>query len=291
MSKTVKIPDNMKPWEAIINGVKYVYEAGTEQEVPDEVAAFIERLESVKPEVQEPVPPFGSAGGGVTSWNDLTDKPFDSKVKIVEVVPEQSVTCRNEDEEPYGKDIGFMPEVGKKYRVFFNGDEYICDVREGEYVSSDDGGSAHWIGNASIRDGRLLPSENTGEPFLIDDHWEILQWSSDLGETITIQVIAESETIKTIDPKYVDALYVKIFSNAYGGYYCNKTYLEILDAIRNDVCVHAVFISKSGNGYISHAPYGNVTMYDDNTIGFIDGYNVDPVIMDSENCISYYSQE
>lgn len=40
--KTIMIPECMNPFEVIINGVKHSYPAGTEQEVPDEVAAVIE---------------------------------------------------------------------------------------------------------------------------------------------------------------------------------------------------------------------------------------------------------
>lgn len=43
MSKTVMIPTEMGPfWESEINGKKYAYPSGTEQTVPDEVAALIE---------------------------------------------------------------------------------------------------------------------------------------------------------------------------------------------------------------------------------------------------------
>ena len=42
MSKTVMIPTDLGPfWEAEINGNKYSYPSGTEQTVPDEVAALI----------------------------------------------------------------------------------------------------------------------------------------------------------------------------------------------------------------------------------------------------------
>ena len=37
-----KIPDNMNPWTCEVNGVKYVYEASTEQDVPEEVAHIID---------------------------------------------------------------------------------------------------------------------------------------------------------------------------------------------------------------------------------------------------------
>lgn len=42
MSKTIMIPDNMNPYYVEVNGVKYSYPAGTEQEVPDAVAEVIE---------------------------------------------------------------------------------------------------------------------------------------------------------------------------------------------------------------------------------------------------------
>ena len=52
-----KIPDNMNPWTCEVNGVKYVYEASTEQDVPEEVAhiidAYWKSMEPVK----------GSSGG------------------------------------------------------------------------------------------------------------------------------------------------------------------------------------------------------------------------------------
>ena len=45
-----KIPDNMQPWTCEVNGVKYVYEAGTEQDVPEEVAHIIDAYwKSVEP--------------------------------------------------------------------------------------------------------------------------------------------------------------------------------------------------------------------------------------------------
>ena len=42
MSRTVKIPECMNPFDVWVNGAKYSYPAGTEQEVPDNVADVIE---------------------------------------------------------------------------------------------------------------------------------------------------------------------------------------------------------------------------------------------------------
>ena len=50
MSRTVKIPDNLQPWECEINGVKYgPYPAGSIQTVPDEVGSVIDAYNSSLP--------------------------------------------------------------------------------------------------------------------------------------------------------------------------------------------------------------------------------------------------
>ena len=55
MSKTVIIPGNMDPWCCAINGVPYgPWPAGTEQTVPDEVAAVIENYYASQPRENPP---------------------------------------------------------------------------------------------------------------------------------------------------------------------------------------------------------------------------------------------
>ena len=44
-----KIPTNMQPWTANINGEEYEYESGTTAEVPDEVAALIDFIDESAP--------------------------------------------------------------------------------------------------------------------------------------------------------------------------------------------------------------------------------------------------
>ena len=59
MSKVVKIPECMNPFHVIVNGVEYSYPAGTEQEVPDEVAVVIEAHNKKHDSGHEtPEPPF-----------------------------------------------------------------------------------------------------------------------------------------------------------------------------------------------------------------------------------------
>ena len=53
--KTVTIPNNMRPWRCIVNGVKYEYPGGTVQTVPDEVAALIAEWKRNQPPKRDPV--------------------------------------------------------------------------------------------------------------------------------------------------------------------------------------------------------------------------------------------
>lgn len=54
-----KIPENMQPWECSVNGVKYVYPAGTEQHVPEKVAHLIDAWYAAQEQESAP-----SGGGG-----------------------------------------------------------------------------------------------------------------------------------------------------------------------------------------------------------------------------------
>lgn len=71
MAQTVKIPDSSNPFVVKINNDEYSYKAGTEQSVPDEVAAVIASHNSA-----QPIP---DKSAGLISWNDLKDRPFYDK--------------------------------------------------------------------------------------------------------------------------------------------------------------------------------------------------------------------
>lgn len=128
MSKTVLIPNNMNPWECSINGVDYSYPAGTEQEVPDEVAGVIERYYKNQPAPAATVPPF-AAVGGVTSWNNLTDKPFYEEPPVETVISEGPVGSDDDDNELFLPEATY--EFGKIYTVEVDGVSY-----ELEFVSA-----------------------------------------------------------------------------------------------------------------------------------------------------------
>lgn len=71
--KTVVIPSDRNPWTCTINDVKYAYEAGTEQTVPDEVAAIINQQGVYPPEVMKPEQPWTPTEvSGYVKPEDLT---------------------------------------------------------------------------------------------------------------------------------------------------------------------------------------------------------------------------
>lgn len=75
--KTVKIPECMSPFEVTVNNHHYRYPAGTEQEVPDEVAEVIEV--HMKNHAEMTAPPYvpGGGGGGATCHLKVVASNYD----------------------------------------------------------------------------------------------------------------------------------------------------------------------------------------------------------------------
>jgi len=98
------------------------------------------------------IPPGLGGGGGVTSWNNLDDRPFGSE--IVELLPSTTLTF-DDGTSLLESSLGLTH--GMKCEVYWNGVKYECEsqlsVTEGVTVGC-------YIGNA---DG------TTNEPFIIID--------------------------------------------------------------------------------------------------------------------------
>lgn len=172
-----KIPDNMRPWSCEVNGVKYVYPAGTEQDVPEEVAAIIDAYWASKEKV------FPNTA---ISFNELKDRPFgEDRVVVFEYAGELEYI-----DGPYGI---YLPEqeyplsVGDKVYVTVNGvetsmtawgDEWnpgICFLgKEGDPFRFATGNSPH--------DGRFT-------------------WLTFTGPTVDVKI--ENVTIEKLDPKFL----------------------------------------------------------------------------------------
>ena len=133
--KTIKIPMTSIPFVVYVNGVKYVYEAGSEVTVPEEVAEVIEQVIKAQ---ESPAPENGSAGSGGTGgaqpdWNAAPGEPghvlnrthWTDKGEIL--LPESTPSLTS----MYGMTFYALPnyvpvELGGKYTVTWNGVDYDC---------------------------------------------------------------------------------------------------------------------------------------------------------------------
>lgn len=178
-----KIPEDMRPWECNVNGVKYVYPAGTEQNVPAEVAALIDAYWE-KQEVDYPET-------GI-SFNDLRDRPFGESTEVL-------FDQRVEIEAGEGNVFQYALPIsaGDSVKVTWNGAEYECTAGTGS-------NNLVFFGNPAIMGG-----EDNGIPFIMatgtfngDGIFGIIA-PDFIGQTVSVKV--EGLVVKTIDPKFIPA--------------------------------------------------------------------------------------
>lgn len=192
--KKVMIPTFMNPFVVSVNGKRYEYPAGTEQEVPDEVASIIEAKHEKLP---DPVQPPFNCGGGVTSWNDLTDKPFgeekafepivwDGNIEGLESISVSGMTFYK----IYGE--YFEAESVESITANMNGEEMTAP---GELYPADGG----WTTDILIcSNGQLVAFDMTFPGGL----WVLDPAVMGLPEGTTFTIHPKT-TVKTIDPKYL----------------------------------------------------------------------------------------
>ena len=217
--------------------------------------------------------PVTSIGGGASSWNDLEDKPFEATINLVDVVPNQSVEEQGWDAVEHDSDI----IVGRIYYVYLNGKEYICTPRLANIMD----GNEYILGNphfySGYFDGAYVENENTGEPFAFNFSQSYLQWSDDLGETVTFQVAIEQETVKQIDAKFVKGATFTVNvtgtyneEDGYTQYQADKTAEEICNAYKSGNIAQAV-LTNDYEQVILHLAYVD---YDGRHLEFV-GYKYD----------------
>lgn len=181
----------------------------------------------------EPVTPSGS--GGVSSWNDLTDKPF---YKEQETILDGTFEFVGTNGLYIGqiKDGNFNLENGKSYTVIWDGEAYQC------VATTIEGATA--IGNLGI-----VGQADTGEPFYVVTIGENRVFGTlDTAATHTIKVC--TETIHTIDPEFLPAkgtFVVNLFhSYENGTWTSDKTAEEIVKAVRQGEAVQCVETNDDG---------------------------------------------
>lgn len=229
-----KIPEDMRPWECNVNGVKYVYPEGTEQNVPAEVAAIIDAY------WEKQAVDYPETG---ISFNDLRDRPFGEST---EVLFDQRVELEDGDG-VLSNALGLV--VGETYEVTFNGTTYNLIAKpydmEGTVIGN-------YIGDTVLAE----------YPFAIIEVYP--EVSAELGvpgdpilmtrgylESATIRI--EKSVIHTIDPKFLPG--------GGGGkvvYYWDGDSVIVTDANGNEITAeqaakdvfNVVIYNQSTNAYL-----------------------------------------
>ncbi len=188
MSKQVKIPETMNPFVVHVNNRKYVYPAGTMQEVPDEVATIIENHENA---TVEPI----EEGGGIVhpDWNQnnpsapdyVKNRPFWTGDPVESVLFDGTFGSF-EAELP----IEIALTAGQEYTVTLDGVEYVLTARELDGVTCVGSESLFW-GNEYV---------GTEPPFVLAGSWIT---TVNEGEQHTLKIIGDVVTIHKLDAKYL----------------------------------------------------------------------------------------
>lgn len=182
-----KIPEDMRPWECNVNGVKYVYPAGTEQNVPAEVAALIDAYWE-KQEVDYPET-------GI-SFNDLRDRPFGEST---EVLFDQTVELEGGDA-MLSTPLGLFE--GQTYKVTFDGTTYDCIAE----MFSTDGTTKLGVYIGSLEQSEYPFTIVEFVPEMAEQVGGLVSISADLEDAsvnTSATVKIEKSVIHTIDPKFL----------------------------------------------------------------------------------------
>ena len=142
--------------------------------------------------------------GGVTSWNDLTDKPFYSEVITGEILPETVVT---ESMMLLSQPLNLI--VGSIYTLIYNGIEHKFTAVE---FAPEEGMSFICLGNTSIFGGVdnsdvpfILAVDVIGDSFGYAGATAIMSLDESTGYTVSI---TGAEVVYKIDEKYLPKIVV-----------------------------------------------------------------------------------
>lgn len=182
--------------------------------------------------------------GGVSSWNDLTDKPFYKSEETILDGTFEFVDAGGEMSGMYLHQIGdadFSLSDGQSYTVVWDGKEYQCTA-------------AIIMGEVLMGNLGLAGMADTGEPFcFMSFNGVCAAGTFDTAANHTVKV--STETIKTIDPEFLPAkgtFVVNLFhSYENGTWTSDKTAEEIVKAVRRGEAVQCVETNDDGiNGAI-----------------------------------------
>lgn len=139
------------------------------------------------------------SGGGVTSWNDLTDKPFYEVTETEEILPESVLDdIKSLEGTELSRSVAEKLVGRSSVKVVFDGVEYESAV----YPASAGGETMFLVGNGS-KFGADSKYPNTGEPFaIVFGTVGIAYAPSDIGDS-TVAIYEVDSTVYPIDGKFL----------------------------------------------------------------------------------------
>ena len=135
-----------------------------------------------------------STSGGVTSWNDLQDRPFGDETVDSEIIPETEFAFEDADGMyvcQITNDLSGI-QAGDTVKVILDGTVYLCVAKEAHGMVL--------IGNPSIT-GMDFEDHN-GEPFYISPASQMIVTNL-AGSTHRVGVFGVSTTVVPLDEKYI----------------------------------------------------------------------------------------
>lgn len=146
-----KIPTNMQPWTANINGEEYEYQSGITAEVPDEVAALIDFIDESAPK-RDPKAAQRAIEDEVTQIvkDNFAGGVGYEETKETVMLPETSFEVVEEGEligAIISASFPYTFEIGKDYTVTFDGvtNTYTAVLFEGGVGAITDTNIEEWV--------------------------------------------------------------------------------------------------------------------------------------------------
>lgn len=188
---------------------------------------------------QTKTPIVSSGGGGVTSWNDLEDRPFYTEYgEMVEIVPPSPLTYSEDDGMYVCFEVTENPFVaGETYTIVLNGTEYVYEAQ----TATIDYGEGEVVTFTGVGDLSIIGGTGNGEPFgMIFEGALVMISMIEMDTSLTVSILKNSDIVHKLPYEYMPDK-IMFTLDTEGGIICNFTPKEVVamlskDASR-DVCI------------------------------------------------------
>lgn len=162
------------------------------------------KLSFTASEIDEKLKKVDSITSGISSWNELTDKPFYEEQKRVEILAETTLEFES-DPQIMISPSPFILVEGEKYLVVWNGVEYECVCVLDTVLHSGQPCLTDFSENAEGATGNFIIIYGSSEFAEAEGGMAVFQTFADLG-THTLSIYQDTTVIKYVDNKYLEIL-------------------------------------------------------------------------------------